>query len=146
MNNRLSDKSLFRMNDVFYPRGHVFSMLVDATAAEAAAARLAQVKGVGAIDVVPREAIMEAMHEGAQKAGDGMPSVGREHQFMLRFVELARAGRCGLLVEVANAKNEDIADVLATQRVELAYLYGLLVIEELVGSSKRADDAAAGQL
>lgn len=146
MSNRLSDKSLFRMNDAFYPRGHVFSMLADAAAAEAAATHLAKIRGIGAMHVVPSAAVIAAMAPGARKAGDGMPSVGREHQFMRRFVELAHAGCSGLLVEVAGADHEAIADALAAQRVELAYLYRLLVIEELVDSSKRADDAAAGQL
>lgn len=145
MSNRLSDKRLYRMGDVFYPRGHVFCMLADPAAAEAAARRLADVAGIGAIDVVPGADIIESLSDGAQKAG-GMPSVGREHQFMLRFVELAQAGRCGLLVEVAHADQDAIAAVLTAQRIDLAYLYGLLVMEELVDSSKRADDAAAGEL
>ena len=146
MSNRLSDKHLYRMNDAFYPRGHVFSMLVDTPAAEDAAATLAEIEGIGAIDIVPGDAIIAAMNEGAQKAGDGMPSVGREHQFMLRFVELAHAGCSGLLVEVAGADQDAIARALATQRVELAYLYRLRVIEELVDSTERANDAAAGEL
>lgn len=145
MTNRLSDQSLYRMSDAFYPRGHVFAMFADADAAEETASKLREVRGIGLIDVVSAEAIIEGMQEGAQKTG-GMPSVGREHQFMRRFVELAHKGCGGLLAEVASADIDAMTSIFLQQPVELAYFYRPLVIEELVDSTKRADDAAAGQL
>lgn len=144
MNPVLTNESLYRMGDVFYPRGHVFALLANPAAARAAAASVATVKAVGRIDVVPAEDILDSLSEGAAKAG-GMPSLGRERQFMLRFVELARAGCCGLLIHVDEADPEAIAAALAGHSVELAYLYRFLVIEELLESSKRAEDAAAGE-
>ncbi|MCK9515933.1 MAG: hypothetical protein WCZ18_12375 [Ottowia sp.] len=145
MTSPMADKHLYRMDDVFYPRGHVFALLADAAAAQAAAASVSAVRAVGPVAVVPPEAIIEHLGPRADKTG-GLPSVGREHQFMLRFVELARAGRCGLLIAVDDADPGAVAAALASHPVELAYLYRLLVIEELVESTKRANDAAAGEL
>lgn len=143
MTSPLSNKSLYRLDDVFYPRGHVFALVADPTTARAAAASTSVVASVGTVDVIPAEAIIEHLSKGAARAG-GMPSLGHERQFMLRFVELARAGCCGLLIRVGHANPHAIADALAAHPVELAYLYKLLVIEELVESSRRANDAAAG--
>ena len=139
-----ADPKHFTVAGAYYPTDHVFAMFADAAAAQAAATRMAEVPDVGAVQLAEPGAIQRTFAKRAADVG-GAPSVGREDQFMLRFVELARAGCCGLLIHVDEADPEAIAAALAGHSVELAYLYRFLVIEELLESSKRAEDAAAGE-
>ena len=120
-------------------------MYADAPGARAAASAISETPGIGAIQIVASQAIVDRMAEQPEQA-EGMPSVGREDQFMRRFVELARQGMTGLLVEVDEADTHAITQALLSPRPELAYHYRLLVIEELVDTSARAEAAAAGKL
>lgn len=103
MTSPLSDTSLYTARGVFYPRGQVFAMLPDATARGRAApcreraARHRRRAGGGG-----RGHHAQRFTQRAEEVG-GAPSVGREDQFMLRFVELARQGLCGLLIELGEA-------------------------------------------
>ena len=65
---------------------------------------------------------------------------------MLRFVELAQAGKAGLLIELADAEVEAISTILNASGALLAYCYRKLVIEELVDASPRVEAAAPGKL
>lgn len=143
MNTLLSDTSLYKLNHVFYPRGYIFAMFATTQAADATAAELATIEGIGTIEVVSSGAITEHLAERADEGTSILPSVGRELQFMRRFVELAREGLCGLLVELASAEVELVARLLDSGKAELAYEYKLLTIEELIVSSRRANDAAS---
>ena len=100
----------------------------------------------GAITLATPTAIQQAFAQRAADVGTGAPSVGREDQFMLRFVELAQAGKAGLLIELADAEVEAISTILNASGALLAYCYRKLVIEELVDASPRAEAAAAGKL
>ena len=146
MNTFTADPSHFTMGGAYYPTGHVFAMFTDEATAQAAAAQIAAVAGVGAITLATAAAIQQAFAQRAADVGTGAPSVGREDQFMLRFVELARGGKAGLLIEVGRADTEALSAALAASGAVLAYYYRTLVIEELVDSSPRAEAAAAGKL
>lgn len=146
MNTFTADPSHFTMGGAYYPTGHVFAMFTDEAAAQAAAAQIAAVAGVGAITLATPAAIQQAFAQRAADVGTGAPSVGREDQFMLRFVELAQAGKAGLLIELADAEVEAISAILNANGALLAYCYRKLVIEELVDASPRAEAAAAGKL
>ena len=137
--------SHFTPSGAYYPTGHVFAMLADAQAAQDAARQLAEVPDIGAIHVVAPAKIEQVLGKRAADVG-GVPSVGREDQFMLRFVELARAGKHGLQIEVGNADTDAIAAILKAASAGLGYYYRTLVIEELIDSSPRAEAAAAGKL
>lgn len=65
---------------------------------------------------------------------------------MRRFVELARAGKAGLLIEVGDADTDALGSALKAAGALLAYHYRALVIEELVEASPGAEAAAAGEL
>ena len=140
-----ADTHHFSMTGAYYPKDYVFAMFADTAAAQAAAERVGAVPGVGAVSLAEPGAIQQAFAERAAEVG-GAPSVGREDQFMLRFVELARAGRAGLLIEAGRADTAALSAVLATSGAVLAYHYRALVIEELVESTPRAEAAAAGKL
>lgn len=129
----------------YYPTGHVFAMFADDAAAQAAAARVAEVPGVGAVTLATPAAIEAAFAKRAADVG-GTPSVGREDQFMLRFVELARAGKFGLLIDVAAADADAVSAALDAGGAQLVYHYRTLVIDELVEPTRRAEAAAAGKL
>ena len=139
------DPSHFSMSGAYYPKGHVFAMFSNTADAQAAVERLAAVPKVGEVRVLSPEAIVQAFAERAESVG-GMPSVGREDQFMLRFVELAKQGKPGMLVDVVDASTEDLSAAFAATRAVLAYYYRTLVIEELVETSTRAEAAASGKL
>ena len=106
---------------------------------------MADVPDVGAVQLAEPGALQQTFAKRAADVG-GAPSVGREDQFMLRFVELARGGKAGLLIEVGRADTEALSAALAASGAVLAYYYRTLVIEELVDASPRAEAAAAGKL
>ena len=140
-----ADPKHFTVAGAYYPTDHVFAMVADAAAAQAGAARMADVPDVGAVQLAEPGALQQTFAKRAADVG-GAPSVGREDQFMLRFVELARGGKAGLLIEVGRADTEALSAALAASGAVLAYYYRTLVIEELVDSSPRAEAAAAGKL
>jgi hypothetical protein len=145
MSHFTADASHFTLGGAYYPTDHVFAMFPDISAAQAAARRLTGVPGIGRGVVAAPADILQAFASRAAEVG-GAPSVGREDQFMLRFVELARAGRAGLLIEVAKSDVAALGAALTASRAELAYHYRALVIEELVQATPRAEAAAAGRL
>ena len=134
-----------KLTGAYYPTGHVFAMFGDEAAANAAAERLRALPGVGAVTLCTPDAIESAFAERAAQVG-GAPSVGREDQFMLRYVELARAGTCGVLVELDNAGADALRNALEETQATLAYHYRTLVIDELISPTPRAEAAAAGRL
>ncbi|QTD44041.1 hypothetical protein [Ottowia testudinis] len=146
MNTFIPGTSHFTVGGAYYPTGHVFTMFADEAAARAAAVRLAQVPDMGDITLATPAAIQHAFAKRAADVGAGAPSVGREDQFMLRFVELAQGGKPGLLIDAARAEPESISAVLNTAGALLAYYYRALVIEELIDTTPRAEAAAAGKL
>lgn len=135
----------FTMSGAYYPTGHVFAMFADLPAAESAAAAIAGIEGIGTPRMATAPAIAQAFAKRADDVG-GMPSVGREDQFTLRFVELARAGKPGLLIDVGSADLGALSDALKAAGAVLAYHYHTLVIEELVAPTPKAEAAAAGRL
>ncbi len=139
------DPADFTMGGAYYPTGHVFAMFADAPAAQRGADAITAIAGIGAAQRVPAAAIEQAF---AQRAADvgGIPSVEREDQFMLRFVELARGGKPGLLIDAGTADTRALGDALRSAGAVLAYHYRTLVIEELVDPTPRAEAAAAGRL
>ena len=145
MSTYTADPSHFSMSGAYYPKGHVFAMFNSAADAHAAVTRLAAVHKVGEVRLLPPEAIVQAFAERAESVG-GMPSVGREDQFMLRYVELAEEGKPGVLVDVGDASTEDLSAAFAATGAVLAYYYRTLVIEELVQTSTHAEEAASGKL
>lgn len=140
-----ADPAHFTVGGAYYPKGHVFAMFNSADAARAAVERVAHVPKVGELRYLPPEAIVQAFAERSESVG-GMPSVGREDQFMLRYVELAKEGKAGVLIDMADASADDMGAALAAAGAVLAYYYRALVIEELVQTSTHADEAAAGKL
>ncbi|HOB65899.1 hypothetical protein [Ottowia sp.] len=133
------------LTGAYYPTGHVFAMFADESAAQAASNRMQAVPDVGDVTLAMPDAIQAAFAKRAAEVG-AMPSVGREDQFMLRFVELARAGKCGLLIDMGNADAEAVQAVLDEHGALVAYHYRNLVIEEMVTPTPKAEAAAAGRL
>ena len=144
MGHDFTDDALYGPGGVFYPRGYVFAMFLDAAAAQAAVTALAALAEIGSVQLVSSSTIVERMSPRA--ADRGMPSVGREDQFMRRFVELAQQGWGGLLVDVGKADTAALGAALQAHGAALAYLYRTLVIEDLVDTTPRAEAAAAGKL
>ncbi len=140
------DPGHFTVAGAYYPTGHVFAMFNDQASAEAAARTLSETVAEGEITLATPAAIGQAFARRADEVGQGIPSVGREDQFMLRFVELARSGRAGLLIEVGDADPEALGTALRAAGAVLAYHYRPLVIEDLVPPSPTAEAAAAGKL
>ena len=140
-----ADPAHFTVGGAYYPKGHVFAMFNSADAARAAVERVAHVPKVGELRYLPPEAIVQAFAERSESVG-GMPSVGREDQFMLRYVELASKGKAGLLIDMADAAPEAVSAALAAAGALLAYHYRALVIEELVQTATQAEAAASGKL
>jgi len=145
MSNFTVDTSHFSMSGAYYPRGFAWAMFKDLPTAQAASEKVAALPGVGAVTVASAEDIGRNFAKRSEDVG-GMPSVGREDQFMLRYVELAEQGKAGLLIEVADADSAALADVLRQGGAVLAYHYRRLVIEELAEPSTGAEAAAAGEL
>ena len=140
-----TDPSQFTMTGAYYPKGHVFAMFKDAASAHAAVESVAKQPKVGEVQFLSPEAITQAFAERIESVG-GMPSVGREDQFMLRFVELSEGGKAGVLIDMASAVPEQVGAALSAADAILAYYYRALVIEELVDTSARAEAAASGKL
>ena len=140
-----ADPSHFSLSGDYYPKGHVFAMFNDAAAAHAAVTEVAKVHKVGEVRSLPPELIVQAFAERTESVG-GMPSVGREDQFMLRYVELAKEGKAGALIEMGDAVSDEVGAALAAAGALLAYYYRTLVIEELVEASTQAEAAASGKL
>ncbi len=140
-----ADPGHFTVGGAYYPTGKVFAMFNSADEAHAAVARAAKVAKVGEVRYLPPEAIVQAFAERTESVG-GMPSVGREDQFMLRYVELAKEGKAGVLIDMQGASVDDVGAALAAAGAVLAYYYRTLVIEELVQTSTHADEVAAGKL
>lgn len=145
MNRFTVDPSHFTLGGAYYPKGHVFAMFTDEPAAHGAAHRVASVSHVGAVNVATAEAIRETFGARAEEVG-GIPSVGREDQFMLRFVELARSNEAGLLIEVAHANVPALTQALRDAGARVGYYYRTLIIEELIDASPEAEAAASGKL
>ena len=139
------DPSHFSMSGAYYPKGHVFALFNDAASAHAAVAALAKVPKVGEVQFLPSEAIVQAFAERTESVG-GMPSVGREDQFMLRYVELAKEGNAGVLLAMGHATTDDVGAALTKAGAVLAYYYRALVIEELIHTSTHAEETASGKL
>ena len=114
-----ADPKHFTVAGAYYPTDNVFAMFADAAAAQAAATRMAEVPDVGAVQLAEPGAIQQTFAKRAADVG-GAPSVGREDQFMLRFVELARGGKAGLLIEVGRADTEALSAALAASGAVLA--------------------------
>ena len=139
------DAAHFTMRGTYYPTGHVFAIFADDATAERAVELVGAIEGVNSARALSPAAIEQAFAQRADEVG-GMPSVGREDQFMLRFVELARGGRAGLLIDAGSAESEVLSNALRDAGALLAYHYRNLVIEELVEPTPRAEAAAAGRL
>lgn len=129
----------------YYPKGHIFAMFATTQAAQSAAAKVSGVDKVGSAAVASPQEITQAFAARAAEVG-GMPSVGREDQFMARFVELAGTGNAGLLIEVSGASPDAISKALLDAGALLAYYYRALIIDELVELTGRTEAAAAGRL
>lgn len=145
MSSFVVERNHFTIGGAYYPKGHVFSMFPDESAAHHAAHKVAAIAHVGAVDVVRSEDIRQTFGQRAEEVG-GMPSVGREDQFMLRYVELARENEAGVLIEVAGADIDALTQALKDAGALLAYYYRTLVIDELIDASPGAEAAAAGKL
>lgn len=145
MNSFVVERNHFTIGGAYYPKGHVFAMFPDEPAAHGAAHKVATIAHVGAVNVLTSQDIRQAFSERADEVG-GMPSVGREDQFMLRYVELAREDEAGLLIGVAGADIDAISQALKEAGALLAYYYRALVIDELIDTSPGAEAAAAGKL
>lgn len=139
------DPSHFTLTGAYYPKGHVFAMFPDLAAAHEAVHGLAHVPGIGEVQAVAAPDIERIFADRADEGGGG-PSVGRENQFMLRFVELARSGNSAVVIDVVNADADTIAGVLTDRGAMLAYYYRAWVIEDLVPPTPGAEAAAAGRL
>ena len=100
---------------------------------------------VGEVQFLSPESIVQAFAERVESVG-GIPSVGREDQFMLRYVELAKEGKAGILIDIADAAPEEVSAALSVSGAVLAYHYRALVIEELVQTAPHAEEAASGKL
>lgn len=142
----IPDPGHFTAAGTYYPSGYVFAMFADQPAAEAAAAALSASGSTGTSTLATPATIVQAFGVRADEVGRGVPSVGREEQFMARFVELARSGSAGLLIEARDADAQALGESLRSSGALLAYGYRPLVIEELVAPSPRAEAAAAGRL
>ena len=118
MGHDFTDDALYGPGGVFYPRGYVFAMFLDAAAAQVAVTALAALAEIGSVQLVSSATIVERMSPRA--ADRGMPSVGREDQFMRRFVELARDGMDGVLIAVGHAVPEAIASLHAPCGIRLS--------------------------
>jgi hypothetical protein len=140
MQPQFTDDDLYRTDGVFYPCGYTFAMFADADRARLAADSLRELVGVGLIQVLSSKALLAQMGERADQMGN-LPSVRRELQFMLRFIELARKGMCGLLIEVAHADTDAIAAALKPVHPAVACYYRQSVIEELAHSTPRTTAA-----
>ena len=140
-----TDPGQFSMSGAYYPKGHTFAMFKDAATAQAAAARVAGVPQIGQVQTVSPGEITQAFAERAKSVG-GVPSPGREDQFMLRYVELAQRGCAGVLIDMADAAPDDVATELASAGALLAYAYRALVIEELVTPPPPVEGVAVGKL
>ena len=128
------DSKMLTMQGVFYPTGYIMAMLPDRDSAAAVGAELAAHAGGGQVSLVePSEVIsvIGATVKGNDD-GSGMPSAGSEAATVREFVELARKGHYGLLIEVP--EDEDVqraTDVLHTHKFSYAQRYRMLVIQDI---------------
>lgn len=140
----LFDSSVLSMSQTFYPSGCVFAMLPDADAAQQAAAALEQVRGIDGVSLALPQSMVDQWSKRAEEIRDNPPSVGREEQFQVRFLELAENGGHGLLIKLgSNTDQAQATEVLVAHQCSVAYEYGRLVIEEWISPSSSAKQAAA---
>ena len=144
--NFLEDESLRSMSGSFYPSGHVFAMFDSDSAARAAADELLRLGVSDARSAGPAQ-ILAAWAKRAAEIGSSLPSVGREEQFVVRFVELAAQGGAGMLAKIDGPTSpESLQDALQRHRPAVAYYYRPLIIEEWVSPDSRAAEAGADAL
>lgn len=137
----LAQREYQSMTGSFYPSGHLFAMLPSQQAAQDAAAEL---QGLGATDVrvASPQDIRHAFGEVADDIHGSPPSIGREGQFTVRFLELARAGQFGVLARCDDSHRAAATAVLERLGASVAYRYGALVIDEWVEPDRQAVRAA----
>lgn len=145
MNRFIVEPSHFTIGGAYYPKGHVFAMFPTEAVTHRAAHKVATIPRIGAVSVLTSHDITQTFGERVEEVG-GLPSVGREDQFMLRFVELAHDDQSGLLVEVAHANVQSLSQVLREHGADVAYYYRTLIIEELIDPGSEAESAASGRL
>jgi hypothetical protein len=120
------------LGGVFFPTGHTMIMYPTQQQAEDVARRLVDEGFAGDVYLVPAHDILGKIAPTLSDADEPLPSAGTEGATAREFVELARDGHAGLLVQTPDAEGaEKLMASLGHSGYVIARRYGQLVIEDL---------------
>ena len=127
------ESGMTTLRGVFYPTGYMVLMFpTEQDAREAEQRLVADGYDGGSILMMTPQTILDEL---AQTAGDedSMPSVGTEAATVRHFVELARKGQFGVMIQSPSPKDTDhLMKVLEGVPITFGQKYRRLVIEDLV--------------
>ncbi|MGV8805347.1 MAG: RNA-binding protein [Polaromonas sp.] len=117
----------------FYPTGHAFVMFPDAATAQEAARQLEAIGIDGDhIMLLTPEVILRDIGKIDGLSHVALPSVGTEGATVHRYIEFAREGHHGLMIQSpSDAHTERVMSVLRELPFSYGQKYHLLAIEDL---------------
>jgi hypothetical protein len=129
------DRKMLTLGGVFYPTGYIMAMLPDRDSAAGVAMALEGQPGSAEISLVEPAEVISVIGATVKGTDDGsdLPSAGTEAATVREYVELAKKGHYGLLINVANDEQSQRAlEALQTHNFSYAQRYHLLVMEDIV--------------
>jgi hypothetical protein len=126
---------MLTLGGVFYPTGYIMAMLPDRDSAAGVAMALEGQPGSAEISLVEPAEVISVIGATVKGTDDGseLPSAGTEAATVREYVELAKKGHYGLLINVANDEQSQRAlEALQTHNFSYAQRYHLLVMEDIV--------------
>ena len=125
--------NMLTMTGIFYPRGYAFIMFSSVTDAQLVAQEIASQQDVGKhVMFLSASAVLKDVGKVEGESDIELPSVGTEAATVRRYVDLARAGHCALMVKVDS--DEETERVMQTaRRASFSYgqRYHLLAMQDL---------------
>ncbi|MDO9360160.1 MAG: RNA-binding protein [Polaromonas sp.] len=127
-------KDMITMGGTFYPKGYLFILFPDASAAQQVAEEIDATRDgeEQAMLLEPRTILTEIGHVNGENDAIPLPSVGTEGATVSKYVELARQGHHAVMVKIKS--DEDAEQVMQSAR-KFFFSYGqryhLLAMEDL---------------
>lgn len=133
MKNFALTSDMLTLGGTFYPRGYAFIMFPDSAAAEKVAAALSQHADTGShVTFLSAPVILKEIGKIDGDSDIDLPSLGTEGATVRKYVDLARAGQCALMVKVdSDEETERVMTLARLASFSYAQRYHLLAIEDL---------------
>ena len=133
MQNFQLNSHMMTLSGVFYPKGFVVIMFPSADDAAQVASRISRDHPAdGDVMQLSPETVLREIGKIEGESDVQLPSVGTEAATVRKYVDLARAGHCALMVRVhSDAETERVMEAARKASFSYAQRYHLLAIEDL---------------